>query len=283
MSSNQAVKWVRRLLRPRRWLRNAILYFAHADGFRNKGKLIHYSMIHLLRKIGLQIPTASDWTIRLKGLEIHFDPNLAELITYREIFVSRVYQRLPEFRPTGTAVVFDVGANIGFYTLQVAGSLAGGTIYAFEPNPDAYSKLMRNVEANRVGNVDIHLLPYAVGSKQGRVWLQRAERTGLGRVEESAAKKGESRVEVEMVTLDGMVEKHSVTRIDLMKIDVEGHEEAVLAGGERALGMTRRIVMEYHGPEILDRVRKFLSDRGFKEVLEYRGHAYFVNTRPVGA
>jgi FkbM family methyltransferase len=129
---------------------------------------------------------------------------------------------------------------------------------------------------------NVHLLPYAVGSKQGRVWLRPAERTGLGSVEESAAEAGGARVEVEMVTLDGMVEKHSITRIDLMKIDVEGHEEAVLAGGERTLGMTRRIVMEYHGPEILERVRKFLSDRGFREVLEYRGHAYFVNAGPSG-
>jgi FkbM family methyltransferase len=237
-------------------------------------------MIHFLRKVGLRIPVAPDWTIRLKGFEIHFDPNLTELITYREIFVSRVYQRLPDFRPIGSAVVFDVGANIGFYTLQAAASLAGGAIYAFEPNPDAYSKLVRNIEANRARN--IHLLPYAVGSKQGRAWLRRSERTGLGSIEESSSETGGVRVEVEMVTLDDMVEKHSVTRIDLMKIDVEGYEESVLAGGERAIGMTRRIVMEYHGPEILDRVRKFLSERGFKEVLEYRGHAYFVNTRPVG-
>ena len=280
MSSGKAVKYFRRLLRPRRWLRNALLYFWHADGIQNKGKLIAYSMTHLRRRAGLRTPAASEWEIRLKGLEIHFDPNLAELITYREIFVSRVYQRFSDFRPIGSAVVFDIGANIGFYTLQVAGSLSGGTIYAFEPNPDAYSKLVKNVEANRVRN--IHLFPYAVGSKPGRVWLERAERTGLGRVAQSTAEKGASQIEVEMVTLDGMVEKHSITRIDLMKIDVEGHEEAVLAGGERALGLTRRIVMEYHGPEILARVRKFLSDRGFKEVLEYRGHVYFVNTQSVG-
>jgi len=280
MSSGKAVKYVRRLLRPRRWLRNAILYFWHADGIRNKGKLIAYAVIHLLRKVGVWFTTVSDWEIRLKGVEIHFAPNLAELITYREIFVSRVYQRLPDFRPTGNAVVFDVGANIGFYTLQIARSLTKGTIYAFEPNPDAYSKLVKNVEANRVRN--IHLFPFAVGSTPGRVWLERAERTGLGKVAESFSGMAASQVEVEMVTLDGMVEKHSITRIDLMKIDVEGHEEAVLAGGERALGMTLRIVMEYHGPEILDRVRKFLSDRGFKEVLEYRGHAYFVNARLVG-
>jgi FkbM family methyltransferase len=196
-----------------------MVYFWHADGFRNKGKLVAYSMIHLLRKVGLRTPPASDWTIRLKGLDIHFASNLAELITYKEIFVSRVYQRLPDFRPSGTAVVFDVGANIGFYTLQAAASMAGGTIYAFEPNPDAYSKLMKNVQDNRVKNV--HLLPYAVGSKQGRAWLRRAERTGLGSVEESAAETGGARVEVGMVTLDGMVEKYSVTRIDLMKIDVE--------------------------------------------------------------
>jgi FkbM family methyltransferase len=211
--------------------------------------------------VGLRVPSASDWTIRLKGLEIHFDPDLAELITYREIFVTRVYQRLPDFRPIGSAVVFDVGANIGFFTLQIAGSMAGGTIYAFEPNPNAYSKLVKNVQANRVGN--IHLFPYAVGSKPGRVWLERAERTGLGRVAESASEMGASQVEVEMITLDDIVEKNSIARIDLMKIDVEGHEEAVLAGGERALGMTRKVVMEFHGPEILDRVRKFLSDRGF--------------------
>lgn len=270
------MKYIRRLLRPRRWLRTAVLYFGHADHLSEKGKLIYYYWIGFVRSLGFDPNVEPEWTIRLKGLQIHFNPTISELTPYKAIFVNQVYQRDPGFAPSKSRIIFDVGANIGLYTVHAGRQLEGGVIYAFEPNPAAYSKLVKNIEDNHIENV--RAFPYAVGAQSGRVRMRMGDRTNVGKVLEQDGGNG-VRIEVEMVTLDNIVQEYSVSHIDLMKIDVEGHENEVLIGGEKALKVTKRIVMEYHGEDVLQKVRGFLRDRHFEEVLEYRGHVYFVNTQ----
>jgi FkbM family methyltransferase len=268
------LKILRRLFRPRRWFRTASLYILHADGPGEKLRVMKYYLIEIARFLGLRRDGDEEWHLRLDGLAIHFNPTMSELTPYKGIFVNRAYQRLPDFAPRGPAVVFDLGANIGLYALQAARGLEDGIVYSFEPNPSAYARLLRNIEANGVKNV--RTFPCAVGAAPGRVRMRMGSRTNVGEVVRDGDEGGRQ-IEVEMVTLDSMVEKLGVTRIDLIKMDVEGHEDRVLMGGERAAAMADRIVMEYHGLELLSKVRDFLEARGYQQVLEYRGHAYFVN------
>lgn len=260
-------------------MRTATLYFLHADGLGEKRKLVYYYWVGLLRSLGFDPKVEPEWTIRLNHFKIHFNPTLSELTPYKAIFVNQVYQRDPAFVPSESQIIFDVGANIGLYTIHAGRQLEGGMIYAFEPNPTAYAKLVKNIEDNHIENV--HVFPYAVGAKSGRVRMLMGERTNVGKVLEWDERNG-VQIEVEMITLDDVVKKHSLARIDLMKIDVEGHESDVLIGGEKALRLTKRIVMEYHGEDILQKVRGFLRNRRFEEVLEYRGHVYFVNRQTGG-
>jgi tRNA pseudouridine-54 N-methylase len=75
---------------------------------------------------------------------------------------------------------------------------------------------------------------------------------------------------VEALTLDEVVEIYKVRKIDLMKIDVEGCEIEVLKGGERALQLVEKIVLECHSEELKRQVKAFLESKGFEEVLEKR-------------
>jgi FkbM family methyltransferase len=274
MRNEPLLKYLRRLLRPRRWLRNAALYFLHADGIREKGRVLYYCSVEIARFVGFRPKVAADWMIRLNGMEIHFSPTLLDLLIYREIFVRRVYQRRADFRPEGNAIVFDIGANIGLFTLQASALLSGGKIFAFEPNPDARRLFTRNVEENRLKGVS--LSPVALGSKPGRVTLSLGSRSGLARIVGEAEEVPGERIEVEVVTLDGVVKERGLSRIDLMKIDVEGFEYEVLLGGRDAMRITRRIVVEYDHPELREAIRRFLGGFGFDLVLDYTAHAYFV-------
>ena len=140
----------------------------------------------------------------------------------------------------------DVGANIGYMTGIFAGRIRRGTIYAFEALPTVFEELQRNVAmlGTRFPDVQIHAESVAVSSKSGHLSMEMP--TGFN-TNRGLAKVGESGgLEVAAITLDDAFGERS--QIGVMKLDVEGHELAVLQGAE-GLFRTRRVrdcVFEEH-------------------------------------
>jgi FkbM family methyltransferase len=125
------------------------------------------------------------------------------------------------------AVVVDVGANIGWYTLLSA-HLAGktGKIVAFEPEPSSFSLLKQSVKRNGFDNV--FLFNNCVSNIEGerKLWLSKGN---LGR-HSIVSSAGTEAIDVEAVTLDICLSKLEIQIVDLLKIDVEGVEPEVLEG-----------------------------------------------------
>ena len=71
-------------------------------------------------------------------------------VTYREIFVMNIYDRLRDFIPNEHDVVLDLGAFIGLYTLK---HYRAERIFAFEPHPISYTLLRSNIRLNELENV----------------------------------------------------------------------------------------------------------------------------------
>jgi FkbM family methyltransferase len=143
-------------------------------------------------------------------------------------------------------VVVDVGANEGIFTLMAA-KLVGGTgaVVAFEPSPRDRDRLVANLSANALTNVRVH--PEALGRAAGKALLQvaGAEHPGhntIGGFAYSDTAKAYS-VEVDVKTLDDIAAAENLTRLDLLKIDVEGSETAVLQGARESLRRFRPIVV----------------------------------------
>jgi FkbM family methyltransferase len=171
-----------------------------------------------------------------------------------DAIVSRVIARDGIWEPLETKVfrshvgpgdvVVDVGANLGYYTLLAARLVgAEGHVYAFEPDPESFALLERNVELNGYENVTA--VPLALGKAPGKLPLYlNAKNRGDHRVYDPT---GERRsVEVDVVTLDAYREDHGVERVDFLKIDTQGAECLILAGAEKTLaqaGLT--IVLEF--------------------------------------
>jgi FkbM family methyltransferase len=133
--------------------------------------------------------------------------------------------------------VLDVGAHIGYIALLCARlSGAGSTVWAFEPSPRLVPILRRNVAENHViGNVgDVYVVPSAVGDAVGMVTLFAGVGDSmLSSLHPAAATGGNHATRgtrVPCTTLDAFAEQHGWPKVDLIKIDVEGHEVAVLAG-----------------------------------------------------
>lgn len=131
---------------------------------------------------------------------------------------------------------FDIGANVGFYTLLFATCVGpSGSVHAFEPvNGDAID---RNVELSGLENVVLSRV--AAGAEAGSVLIGR--RTNFEGRSSGAWRRGPTldAVEVEQIALDDYVEAHVPGRIRLVKIDVEGMEPDVLAGLRTTLAAGR--------------------------------------------
>ena len=130
--------------------------------------------------------------------------------------------------------IFDVGAAFGDTTITFLKSYPEATIYCFEPQKQSFDRLRRRVrkDFNRVKFFNIGLY-----DKQGFLDFHVAsyrDSSSILPLSDSILAQGIYEVDVrkiKVMTLDVFIKKHSVDRIDLIKIDVEGVESALLKGG----------------------------------------------------
>lgn len=134
-------------------------------------------------------------------------------------------------------VFVDVGASIGWFTLFAAKLVGGGgRVIAFEPDPESFSELRRNVEIN--GFRHVMLEQKALSRETGRVkFFLRASPENRGIV--SFGDK-QPVIEVETLRLDDYLRRNP-TRVDFIKIDTEGAEGLILEGMHETIKQNARI------------------------------------------
>ena len=178
-----------------------------------------------------------------------------------DLAVTEVLYRLTE--PNSLAL--DVGANIGVMTGVMAAR--GAEVWAFEPYPATYQRLCVNLERwqHLPGFGRCTPLALAASDVDGDCAMECpqgfAENNGLARLRPGAGASGAGATTVRTARLDSLLERRAVS---MLKIDVEGHELAVLRGAERVLadGTVRHIVFEEHAGPAAPSCR-FLAERGF--------------------
>ncbi len=122
----------------------------------------------------------------------------------------------------------DVGANTGFYSMLAHAANQKIRIWAFEPNPAVYRKLEHHVLINKM-ETSCQLYAMALGEIAGVVKLQIPEDATMAHV----VGDGDEGIEVPIQPLDAVISPRD--KVDLVKIDVEGHELAVFRGMRRIL------------------------------------------------
>jgi FkbM family methyltransferase len=149
------------------------------------------------------------------------------------------------------AVVADVGANVGYYSL-VAAPLVGsaGQVYAFEPMGAQFAQLCANVMRNSLRQVNLVNLALSDEVGEATITLEDENNTGSASLRGGTGSAGSEKVQVS--TLDHYFGSQPLQRLDVVKIDVEGFETAVLRGGEGTIGRFRPVVMI----EVVDAIQK---------------------------
>ncbi len=146
-------------------------------------------------------------------------------------------------RLTTGAVVLDIGASVGAWTVPMARRLGtAGCVYAFEPVPANRARLERAVSANSLGNVRISAMALGDGSRQVDMWL-RSSQTGADTGTAAIVAAGTGHLTVSMCPLDDWCAEQGLQRLDFIKLDVEGAEFFVLAGAERVLARFRPLIL----------------------------------------
>ena len=174
---------------------------------------------------------------------------------HRQIFMgcfARNMTRWARALLTAGGSFLDVGAHAGYFSL-LASNVVGpkGHVYAIEPNPQTYASLHQHLTLNGVGNV--HSEMCGLADRPGSIVLHMPpsrldyNATVLPRADWTA-------VDVPARTLDDCVRTWRIGCIDLMKIDVEGAEPQVLAGGADTLarGIVRHAMIEVNGPRLTE-------------------------------
>jgi FkbM family methyltransferase len=192
---------------------------------------------------------------------LHLRDNFGDVTNLAGLLYRQVYgvQRLD--RP---GVVLDVGANIGLAAALFAHYNSDRTIYCFEPLPSNVGLIRRNCPNARV-------VACAVGAAHGRVQLDvDADGVMASRI---PCRWPTTSAEFDVITLDEFAASEGIGEVALLKIDAEGMEDEILAGGGATLGRTHRVVLETHGRQRHDAVLHRLRERGFEIDSEVFGKA----------
>lgn len=165
----------------------------------------------------------------------------------------------------------DIGANIGLLSIQAAEKIgASGKVLCFEPNPFVYRQLEELVRLNGKGN--IHCFPFALGDQQQWLSLHMNDldsilMTRSSFVIDDTHQKVKA-TEVLVLPLDNVYPKNS--RLDLLKIDVEGAEISVLNGAKETIELYKPVVcLEVHGiyfddpQEFISTIFSFFETAGY--------------------
>lgn len=135
-----------------------------------------------------------------------------------------------------TKTIIDVGANTGLFALMAAHVISNGRVIAFEPVPFIYGMLKSNVRLNKLNNIHVEQIAIADHVGQSSLYVTR---THVGIPTDSSLCHGfrdqVDEYHVVTTTLDEYVNTNGLSKVDLLKIDVEAAEKKVIAGALQTL------------------------------------------------
>lgn len=183
----------------------------------------------------------------------------------------------------GAKTIYDIGANVGTWTLLCKALAPNANIYAFEPMP----KHIDGFHANTRALSDVRLFPFALGSQAGSLnfyptsFSDASSFLPLSTIGKKQWKiENEAPVTMNIVPLDDVVSRENLPTPDLIKLDVQGFELEVLRGGVQAIRDARWVLSEvsfqpyYERQVLFSELAAFLAEHG------YEVHAFGHSVRP---
>ncbi|MEN9448048.1 MAG: hypothetical protein RJA25_1338 [Bacteroidota bacterium] len=136
-------------------------------------------------------------------------------------------------------VCLDIGANIGETTLNFAKLATKGKVYSFEPVPFLFERLKTNISLNSFKNIQLHNI--AISDKNEALFFDLPSNHNSAGISLSKQETSDN-YKVKAITLDDFVEEQKLSKIDIIKIDVEGFENFVINGAYKTIQRLKPII-----------------------------------------
>ncbi len=220
--------------------------------------------ISRIRKLGNLRPLKTQRQIELKGgVRLVYRPQGGDLWSIREVWLEEAY-RLPAAAKV-PATVIDLGANIGNTSVWLAKRYGCERFIAVEPSATNASLARRNFELNDIPGMVIQA---AVGPSDGVTFFQEEQESNIGRI-------GQTGTQAQMLSMQSLLQELPLgCAVDLLKIDIEGSEQALLTEGNTSwLDLVNAIIIEFH-PQIVNypELVRLLQSAGFHYVASGTAH-----------
>jgi FkbM family methyltransferase len=138
---------------------------------------------------------------------------------------------------------YDIGANVGFYSLLASFLVAPGKVFAFEPLPTNVSFLRRHLALNAIRNVEV--LEMALSDETGTAKFQAEQTRAMGRLD------ARGNLCVKMSSLDAILQSGEISPPDCIKMDIEGAEFRALIGAKLCFEKYKpKLLLATHGKEV---------------------------------
>lgn len=163
-----------------------------------------------------------------------------------EVFAVREISSLIEKdRP----VIFDLGANCGFFSFHALDFFPKAKIHSFEPQSSLVGKFQRTLDRNNL-NSAITINQCAVGKGSGEMeFFENRSPISASLIKEKVSSRTiRKKYKVRVTDLDSYAKENSISMVDILKIDVEGSELDVVEGGKKILDQAKVVFVEVHPP-----------------------------------
>ena len=180
--------------------------------------------------------------------------------------------------------IFDIGANIGWYSNHLSKKLPSSKILSFEPIPETYAQLKRNTELNQAKNISLHNFAFS-DKKQKLTFFYSPNVTGASSSVNITENSSMVELTCEATTIDLFAQETKLAKLDFIKCDVEGAEFMVYKGGVETIKKFQPIVFtemlrkwsakfNYHPNDIIE----FFKNMGYQCYVSKNGKLSQIET-----
>ncbi|WP_262964921.1 FkbM family methyltransferase [Methylobacter psychrophilus] len=210
--------------------------------------------------------------ITINGINLLIRSNTSDYLVAKESLISDEYDCIELEAPK---IIIDLGANIGTSALALHRRYPESKIYAVEMENENFQLLKENVSAYK-NIIPIHAA--IAGTSGTRKIFDRGTGPWGYTITDTINEKSELSEKIQAISLDELVEKYAINRINLLKIDIEGAEKEIFETENKWLTITDVIIAELHDRIVMGATRTFyLSTSSFtsfdihgEKVIAYR-------------
>ena len=158
---------------------------------------------------------------------------------YWEMEITTVIRRYIK----SDSIFFDVGANVGYFSLIAGTHITTGQIHSFEANPDLEHLLMKSRSVNGLDRV-MTINNVAIADKSGVLTLSRfADLWGSSTLNSASGANVDKKFAVEATTLDAYAKEKNLDHVDVIKMDIEGYEDKAYVGMKEIVANSPNLIM----------------------------------------